>query len=57
MEIYEGVVDYLRMFTIDDRDMTKFVIGTISNIDRPMTPGTKGEPFSESVFESCTVKR
>ena len=43
MEIYEGVVDYLKNFTVSDRDMTKYIIGTISNIDQPMTPATKGE--------------
>ena len=42
MEVYEGVVDYLDNFSVDDRDMTKFVIGTISNIDRPMNPAAKG---------------
>lgn len=42
MEVYEGVVDYLRNFSVSDRDMDKFVIGTISNIDRPMNPSAKG---------------
>ena len=42
MEIYEGVVDYLKNFDIDDRDMNKFIIGTISNLDRPMNPAAKG---------------
>ena len=42
MEVYEGVVDYLENFSVDDRDITKFVIGTISNIDRPMNPAAKG---------------
>ena len=42
MEIYEGVVDYLKNFNVDDRDMNKFIIGTISNIDRPMNPAAKG---------------
>ena len=42
MEVYEGVVDYLENFSVDGRDMTKFVIGTISNIDRPMNPAAKG---------------
>lgn len=41
--IYEGVVDYLRNFTVSERDMTKFIIGTMSNIDQPMTPATKGD--------------
>ena len=43
MKVYEGVVDYLKTFTVDDRDMTKFIIGTISNMDRPMTPAAKGD--------------
>ena len=42
MEIYEGVVNYLENFNVDDRDMNKFIIGTISNIDRPMNPSAKG---------------
>ncbi|MEG0354964.1 MAG: insulinase family protein [Lachnospiraceae bacterium] len=42
-EIYEGVVDYLEHFTVSDRDMTKYIIGTISNMDQPMTPATKGD--------------
>lgn len=42
MEVYEGVVDYLKNFNVNDRDMNKFVIGTISNIDRPMNPAAKG---------------
>ena len=43
MEVYEGVVDYLKNFTVTERDMTKYIIGTMSNIDRPMTPSAKGE--------------
>ena len=43
MEVYEGVVDYLRNFTVSERDMTKYIIGTLSNMDRPMTPAAKGE--------------
>ena len=43
IEVYEGIVDYLKNFTVRDRDMTKYIIGTISNIDQPMTPATKGE--------------
>ncbi len=43
MKIYEGIPDYLRNFTVDERDMNKYIIGTISNIDRPMTPSAKGD--------------
>lgn len=43
LEIYKGVTDYLRNFDVSDRDMTKFIIGTISNMDQPMTPAIKGD--------------
>ena len=36
MEVYEGVVDYLKNFTVDERDMTKYIIGTIGSMDMPM---------------------
>ncbi|MDL2296184.1 insulinase family protein [Lachnospiraceae bacterium OttesenSCG-928-E19] len=42
-EIYEGIVEYLRNFTVNERDMTKYIIGTMSNIDHPMTPAAKGD--------------
>ncbi len=42
MEVYENVVDYLKNFDVSDRDMNKFIIGTMSNIDRPMNPSAKG---------------
>ena len=41
--IYEGVPEYLRNFTVTERDMTKYIIGTMSNLDRPMTPAAKGD--------------
>lgn len=41
-EIYEGIPEYLRNFIISQRDMTKYVIGTISNVDTPLTPFLKG---------------
>ena len=42
MEVYKGVVDYLKNFNVSDRDMNKFIIGTMSSLDRPMNPAAKG---------------
>ena len=42
-EVYEGVTEYLKNFEVTDRDMTKYIIGTISNLDQPMTPVIKGD--------------
>lgn len=41
-DIYEGIPEYLENFDADERDMTKYVIGTISDIDTPLTPSLKG---------------
>ena len=41
-EVYEGSPAYLEGFTVDDRDMTKYVIGTVSEMDTPLTPAAQG---------------
>lgn len=41
-EIYEKTPEYLRNFEADERDMTKYIIGTISELDTPMNPSAKG---------------
>lgn len=43
LQVYDGVVDYLKHFSVNERDMTKYIIGTISNIDQPLAPAAKGE--------------
>ena len=45
-EIFEQVADYLETFDADERDMTKYVIGTMSDLDAPILPpyqGTRGD--------------
>ncbi len=42
-EVYDNVVGYLESFDADERDMTKYVIGTISELDTPLTPSAKGD--------------
>jgi len=41
--VYEEVTGYLQSFTVNERDMTKYIIGTMGNVDQPMTPLVKGE--------------
>ena len=42
-EVYEKIVDYMKNFDADEREMTKYIIGTISNRDVPLTPRMRGE--------------
>lgn len=41
--IYEKVVDYIAGFEADERDVTKYIIGTFSTLDTPLTPQSKGK--------------
>ena len=42
-EVYKGIVSYLENFDASERDMMKYIIGTISDMDVPLTPRAKGE--------------
>ena len=54
--VFEGVPEYLRQFTASERDMTKYIIGTISNLDQPMTPVTKGERSKNLYMNHVTAE-
>ncbi len=41
-EIYENIPEYIKTFTADERDMTKYIIGTVSDLDTPLSPFAKG---------------
>lgn len=43
LEIYDKAEEYLRNFNVDKREMTKYIIGTISNLDAPLTPSSKAD--------------
>ena len=42
LEIFKNAAAYIADFDVSDRDMTKFIIGTVSNMDTPLTPSGKG---------------
>ena len=41
-EIFEKSVDYTERFHVSERDMTKYIIGTISSMDTPLNARAKG---------------
>ena len=43
LEAYDGISDYIGNFEASEREMTKYIIGTISELDSPLTPSMKGE--------------
>ncbi|MDF2586879.1 MAG: Peptidase associated domain protein [Anaerocolumna sp.] len=53
-EVYEKAADFIRNFTADERDMTKYIIGTISGIDTPRTPRIKGNVSMVSYLSGIT---
>ena len=43
LDNYDGTVEYLKNFSADSVSMTRYIIGTISGIDSPLTPYQRGE--------------
>jgi Zn-dependent M16 (insulinase) family peptidase len=41
-EVFDKTAEYVKNFEVDDRDMTKYIIGTISDMDVPLNPSAKG---------------
>lgn len=42
IEVYEEAVDYVKSFSADERTLTKYIIGAISEMDTPLNPSAKG---------------
>ena len=42
VDIYENAAEYIANFQADERTMTQFVIGAVSDMDVPMNPSAKG---------------
>ncbi len=54
LEIYRGVPDYLRTFEADERDMTRYIIGTFSELDAPLTPRAQGRRSLAAMLSDTT---
>ncbi|MBO5487111.1 MAG: insulinase family protein, partial [Eubacterium sp.] len=54
-EVYNKIPEYLENFDADERDMMKYIIGTISDMDTPLTPRAKGER-SYLAYKTKTTK-
>lgn len=53
-QVYSGIPAYIRDFQADEREMTKYIIGTISNKDVPKTPNMKGNVSKIAYFTGVT---
>ncbi len=42
IEAYKGAAEFVRTFEADERTMTKFIIGAVSESDTPLNPAAKG---------------
>lgn len=53
-EVYDGLPEYLRNFTANNREMTRYIIGAISNMDTPKTPRAKGSASLSAYMTGIT---
>ena len=42
LDVYKQAAEYIKCFEADERTITQFIIGAISELDTPMTPATRG---------------
>lgn len=56
-DVFRGLPEYVANFDADEREMTKYIIGTISELDTPMTASTKGMLALSSCFTGMTVEK
>ena len=54
IDAYNALADYLDAFDVSDREMTKYVIGTLSRIDIPLTPSLRGDKAMNRYFTGTT---
>lgn len=54
LEVFRKTGDFIRSFDADEREMTKYIIGTISELDIPMTPSAKGNMSLNAWFSNVT---
>ena len=55
--VYEGIPAYLEQFDVSERDMTKYIIGTISGMDTPLNPKAKGRRNLMAYFGGLTEEQ
>jgi Zn-dependent M16 (insulinase) family peptidase len=54
LAVYDETASYLRNFTVDQREMTKYVIGTMSQLDTPLTAQQKGERATNNYIRNIS---
>jgi len=54
LETYSKTPEYISSFEADEKEMTRYVIGTISRMDRPQTPSQKGNRAVTRYFMKLT---
>lgn len=53
-EVFEKTADYVKTFEADKRDMTKYIIGTISSMDTPLNPSAEGRRSFNAYLSGIT---
>lgn len=57
LDVYDRIPEYIKSFSPDERDMTKYIIGTFSALDTPMNPEAKGSRSMSAYLEGITYEQ
>lgn len=57
LDVYDRIPEYIKSFSPDERDMTKYIIGTFSALDTPMNTEAKGSRSLSAYLEGITYEQ
>lgn len=57
LDVYDRIPEYIKSFSPEERDMTKYIIGTFSALDTPMNPEAKGSRSMSAYLEGITYEQ
>lgn len=56
LQVYDQMADFVRNFKANKQEMTRYIIGSIAKLDKPMTPSLKGSSAIGYCLKNITLE-
>ena len=56
LETFDNTAVFVKNFDVSEREMDKYIIGTMSHVDRPLTPSIKGQLAADFCLKNITFE-
>ena len=54
IDVFDATSEFIKAFDVSEREMDKYIIGTMSKIDKPLTPSLKGQVAADLCLKNIT---